>query len=135
MSKLLKYETYYDILQPNFGQKNIQLPYVDTDAFLLSVNTEVTMKDLKKLENIFDFSNIDENHEVLSNKNKEVMGKFKIETPKIIWIDEFVCLGSKMYAFKCGNDKKSKLKSVSKSQSKIIDFEEYYNCLFEGKYH
>ena len=35
-----------------------------------------------------------------------------------------------MYSFKCGNDSKSKLKGISKSQSKHIKFEEYYNCLF-----
>ena len=39
-----------------------------------------------------------------------------------------------MYGFKCGDDCKNKLKGVSKSHSKIIKFEEYYNCLFGGKY-
>ena len=57
---------------------------------------------------------------------------FKIETPKNSWIDEFICLGSKMYAFKCGDDSKNKLKSVSKSQSKYNKFEEYKNSL-DGK--
>ena len=55
---------------------------------------------------------------------KKVIGKFKVETPKIIWIDEFVCLRSKMYAFKCGDDSKNKLKGISKSQSKHIKFQE-----------
>ena len=40
-------------------------------------------------------------------KNKKVIGKYKMETPKNIWIDEFVCLGSKMYAFNCGDDSKT----------------------------
>ena len=31
------YETYYDILQPYFGEKNIQLHYIDTDSFVLSI--------------------------------------------------------------------------------------------------
>ena len=39
LSKLLKYETYYDKLQPCFGQENIQIDYVDTEAFVLSLNT------------------------------------------------------------------------------------------------
>ena len=94
LSKLLMYETYYDILQPYFGQENIQLHYMDTDSFILSVNTKDIIKDLKNLEDIFDFSNLDKNHELFSNKNKKVIGKFKIETPKNIWIDEFVCLRS-----------------------------------------
>ena len=39
-----------------------------------------------------------------------------------------------MYSFKCGEHSKNKLKGISKSQSKHINFEEYYNCLFGGKY-
>ena len=134
LSKLLMYETYYDKLQRYFGQENLQLHYMDKDSVVLSVNTKNIIKDLKNLEDIFDFSNLDKNHEIFSNKNKKVIGKFKIETPKNIWIDEFVCLRSKMYAFKCGDDSKNKLKGVSKSQSKNIKFEEYYNCLFGGDY-
>ena len=134
LSKLHMYETYYDKLQPYFGEKNLQLLYMDTDSFILSVNTKDIIKDLKKLEDIFDFSNLDENHEPISNKNKKVIGKFKIETAKNIWIDEFICLRSKMYAFKCGNDSKNKLKGISRSQSKLIKFEEFYNCLFDREY-
>ena len=117
------YETYYDKLQPYFGQENIQLHYMDTDSFILSVKKDI-IKDLKNLEGIFDFSNLDENQEVFSNRNTKVIGKFKIETPKNIWIDEIACLRSKMYSFKCGDDGKNKLKVVSKSQSKNIKFEE-----------
>ena len=128
LSKLHMYETYYDKLQPYFKQENVQLHYMDTDSFVLSVNTKDVIKDLKNLENIFDFSNLDKNHELFSHKNKKVIGKFKIETPKNIWIDEFVCLRSKMYAFKCGDDSQKKLKGISKSQSKNIKFEEYKKC-------
>ena len=95
-SKLHMYETYYDELQPYFGEQNLHLHYMDTDSFILSVNTKDIIKDLKNLEDIFDFSNLDENHELFSNKNKKVIGKFKIENPKNIWIDEFICLRSKM---------------------------------------
>ena len=108
LSKLHMYETYYDKLQPYFTQEIIHLHYMDTDSFVLSVNTKDIIKDLKNLEDIFDFSNLDKNHELFSNKNKKVIGKFKIETPKNIWIDEFVCLRSKMYAFKCADDSKNK---------------------------
>ena len=102
---------------------------MDTDSFVLSVNAKDIIRDLKNLEDIFDFNNLDENHELFSNKNKKAIGKFKIETPKNIWIDEFVCLRSKIYAFKSGNDTKNKLKGISKSQSKNIKFEEYKKCL------
>ena len=124
LSKLHMHESYYDILQPYFGQENIQLHYMDTDSFILNVNTNDIIKDLKNLENIFDFSNLDKNHELFSNKNKKVIGKFKIETPKNVIIDEFVCLRSKMYAFNCGDDFKNKLKGFSKSKSKHINFKD-----------
>ena len=40
LSKLHMYEIYYDKLQPRFGQEIIQLHYIDTDAFVLSLNTK-----------------------------------------------------------------------------------------------
>ena len=131
LSKLLMYETYFDKLQPYFRQEKIQLHYMDTDSFVLSVNTKDIIKDLKNLEDIFDFSNLDKNLELFSNKNKKLIGFFKFETPKSIWIDEFVCLRSKMYAFKCGSDNKNRLKGISKAQSKNNKFEEYKICLDE----
>ena len=134
LSKLLMYETFYDKLQPYFGYENIQVHYIDTDAFVLSIKTQDIIKDLKNLEDIFDFSNLDKNNELFSNKNEKVIGKFKIETPKNIWIDEFVCLRSKMYAFKCGGDSKNKLKGISKSYSKNIKLDEYKKCLDGEEY-
>ena len=44
---------------------------MDTDSFVLSVNTKDNIGDLKNLEDILDFSTIDENHELFSNKKKK----------------------------------------------------------------
>ena len=136
LSKLHMYETYYDTLQPYFGQENLQLHFIDTDGMIWSMKTKDIIKDLKILEDIFDFSNLDENHELFSNRNKKLNGKFENETPRNVFIDEFVCLRSKAYAFKCNdnNENKNKLRGISKSQSKHIKFEEYYNYLFGGEY-
>ena len=134
LSKLIMYETYCDKLQPYFGQETIQLPYMDTDSSVLSVNTKDIIKVFKTLKGIFDFSNLDKNHEIFSDKNKKVIGKLKIETPRKTWIDEFICLRSNMYAFKCGADSKIKLKGISKSRSKFTKFEEYKNCLDGREY-
>ena len=95
LSKLHMYETYYDTIQPYFRQENLQLHYIDTDGMILSMNTKDIINDLKNLEEIFVFSNLDEDHELFSEKNKKVIGKFKTETPKNVWIDEVVCLRSK----------------------------------------
>ena len=86
------------------------------------------------MEDNFDCTNLDKNHGIISIKNKKVIGFFKIETAEKNWIDEFVCLESRMYSLKCEDDNRKKLKGVSKSQSKHIKFEEYKNCLDGKKY-
>ena len=50
LSKLLMFETYYDELEPYFGEKNLQLHYMDTDGLVLSVNTHDKIIDLKNLD-------------------------------------------------------------------------------------
>ena len=102
----------------------------------VSVETQNSINDIKTLEDIFDFSDLDENHVLFSNKNKKIFGLFKIETPKNIWIDEFVSFRSKAYSFKCNDidENKKKIKVISKSQTKHIILEDKYNCLFGGKH-
>ena len=131
VSKLVMYETYYDKLQPHIGQEITQLHCMDIDSFVFSMITEIIIKDMENLQSMFDFSNLDKKHELFSKKNK-VIGKFKIETPKNIWIDEFVCLRIQMFSFKCAIDTKNKIKGNSKSQSEHNKFEEYKKCL-DGK--
>ena len=75
-------ETYYDKLQRYFGQTKLQLQYMDTDSFVLSVKTKDITKDSKNLEDIIDFSNLDKNHDLFSNKNKKLFGFLEIATPK-----------------------------------------------------
>ena len=124
------YETSYDKLQPHFGEEKLELHYMDTDSFELSVNAKDIVEELKNLEDLFEFSNINEDHELCSIKNKKVVGKFEREILKNTCFEKFICLRSKMYAFKCGNDSKNKLKGISKTSSKRANFEDYYNCFF-----
>ena len=98
------------------------------------MNTKDIIKDLKILGDLFDFSNFDKTHELFSNKNKKVIGKTKLETPKTLIVDEFVALNRKMYSFKCRYDSKNKLKGISKSQSKHIQFKEYKKRLTGKKF-
>ena len=84
LSKLHMYETSYDKLQPYFGKEKIQSHFIDTDAFVLSVKTKDKFRELKNQEDIFDFSNLDKNHELFSIKNKKPVRFFEIETPKNI---------------------------------------------------
>ena len=73
---------------------------MDTHSFVLSLNKKDILQDLKNLEDLFDFSNFIESHELFSNK-KKVIRNYKVETPKNLRLDEFIHLRSKMYAFKC----------------------------------
>ena len=98
----------------------------------MSMKTQNIIRQLNNVEDKFDFSNLDENHKLFSKKNKKVLRKFKKETPKNVFLDEFICLRSKMYGFECGNESKNKIKGISESYSKIIKFEEYKKCL-DGK--
>ena len=85
---------------------------MDTDTFVLSVNTKNNIKDFYSLEDSFDFSNLSESLELFSNRNKKVIGKFKTQTPKNDYVDKFVCQRSKMFAIKCADDSKNKLKGI-----------------------
>ena len=53
LSKLHMCETFYDTLQPYFGQENLQLHYFDTDGMFLSMKTKDIIKDLKKIGRYF----------------------------------------------------------------------------------
>ena len=75
------YETYYDKVQPLLEQDKFQFIFTDCDSFVLSIRTRNINKDLKNLENLFDFSNLDINHELFSNKKKTILAKFKMGTP------------------------------------------------------
>ena len=59
LSKFLLCETYYGNLQPYFSRENLRLHYLDTESFILSVNKKDIIKDIKNLEDLFDFSNLE----------------------------------------------------------------------------
>ena len=138
LSKLLMFETYYDKLQKYFGIDGIQIHYQDTDAFILSVKTTDIVYDLNKLQEqykIFDFSNLNKEHRLFSNEFKKIPGYLKIETPKSIYIDEFVCLRSKCYAYMAQLDGyEKKFKRIVKGYKKKISFDQYYKCLMNQSY-
>ena len=63
---------------------------METDSFILIVNTKVIIKDLRNSKDTFGFSNLDKNHEIFSNKNEKVVGKLNLETPENILVIELV---------------------------------------------
>ena len=50
---------------------------MNTDSFVLGMNTKDIIKDLKKLEDLFDHSGLKENHEIFGNENKKILVNFK----------------------------------------------------------
>ena len=73
---------------------------------------------MKNLEIVFDCSNLDGKHELFNNKNKKVVGNFKLETSKSFWIEKVIALRSKTCSFKRNDKITNKKKNISKSQSK-----------------
>ena len=50
---------------------------MDIDSFILSVKPKGIIRGLKNLEDIFGFGNLNKNHDLFSNKNKKVLGKYQ----------------------------------------------------------
>ena len=98
-SKILMYEFWYDYLQPMYNDK-IELCYMDTDSFIIYVETddfhEDTSNDVNKW---FDTSNYskDINRPLEKGKNEKAIGKFKDELGDFI-MREFFAHRTKTYA-------------------------------------
>ena len=103
-SKELMYHFYYDYLISKYKQ-NVKLMYMDTDSFVLEIETDDFYEDIKNgLEEWFDTSGYDKNMELpeysnIANVNKKVIGKMKEELGKG-FMTEFVAVFPKVYAYK-----------------------------------
>ena len=99
-SKMLMYEFWYDYLRPMYGDK-IELCYMDTDSFIIYVETEDIYKDISNHVNKwFDTSNFskDINRPLEKGKIEKIIGKFKDELGGLI-MSEFCARRPKTYAF------------------------------------
>ena len=105
------YEFCYHNIQPYYDSR-INLHYMDTDSFILSIKTTNLLKDLEYFKKDFDFSELDENYQLYNSINKKVIGKRKIETSPILELDNFVALRSKSYSFSNKTLQKAKQKGI-----------------------
>ena len=80
-----------------------------TDRLVLSVNTIDNNKNLQHFNDLFDFSNLDEDHKLLSDKNTNYSGNFIYKTRKNKKTDDFICLRSQPYSFRCNDENTNKL--------------------------
>ena len=129
LSKLLMYEWYYDKMQLYFGEDNLELHYLDTDAFIFSFKTIKSLfEDLKHFKEDFDFSDLDPSHELYSEINKKVIGKMKLETLPELDLDGAVFLRSKSYSLNIKqNSSHCKHKGVQDNNKYTL--EDYNYCL------
>ena len=106
------YGVFYSILQPSF--KDLQLHYMDTDSFVLSISGGNDDKEHKDLSNL----------EPPIKTNKKVPGKFKHELGSRI-IEEFIALPPKSNSFE---DYPNKIRKKKKNCNNA-KHEEYDNAL------
>ena len=131
-------EFYYHKLQPYYSS-SVKLHYMDTDSFTLSIKTRDLINYLEYFKDDFDFSELDENHELYDTINKKVIGKMKIETSPIIELDNFVALRSKSYSFSYGQKatQGARQRTVQESKQKGIQhtppYTQFINSLFNSE--
>ena len=101
ISKTLMYEFWYDYLKAKYQDK-IKLCYMDTDSFILKVQTENFYKDIASdVDKWFDTSKYDQNDNrpLPMGKNKKIIGKFKDELNGKV-MTEFIALRARTYSFR-----------------------------------
>ena len=99
-SKELMYEFYYDYLKPKFKDK-VKLLYMDTDSFVLHIETEDFYEDIKNdMHDWFDTSKYLKlmNLPLEYRVNKKIIGKMKDELFDG-FMKEFIAIGPKVYGF------------------------------------
>ena len=79
--------------------EGVNLLYMDTDSYILKINTEDIYMDISQDVDIYDTSNYKSCNKPFSRKNKKVIGKFKDELGGKI-MSEFVGMRAKAYAYK-----------------------------------
>ena len=139
ISKTLMYEFWYDYLKPKY-QDNIKLYYMDTDSFIIQINTDDYFKDISNdVIECFDTSNFDkyDNRPLEIGINKKIIGKFKDELRGKI-LTEFVALRAKTYAYtQLNNDKLEEHKKAKGTKTCVIkkhlNFDLYKNALFKNE--
>ena len=139
ISKTLMYEFWHDYLKPKY-QDNIKLCYMDTDSFIIQIETDDFFKDISNdVDKWFDTSKYDknDNRPLEIGKNKKIIGKFKDELNGKI-ITEFIALRAKTYAYTQLNEDKIEEHKKAKGTKKFVikkhlNFELYKRALFNNE--
>jgi hypothetical protein len=140
-AKFEMYHMYYNYLKPLWPQNRILIH--DTDSYILETQSPSLEKDLEKIKNKMDFSNLVEGHYLRNTDRKNAPFLHKLETKFLFEIKEVVALRSKCYALRCGaidqqGDIEGNFSDIKKckgiqraSVAKQLTFEDYKKALFE----
>lgn len=136
LSKIPMYEFYYDVIQKVFG-KRAGLLYMDTDSFILSIESKNPWDELEPFKEKLDTSNFDKKHPLYSLSNASKLGCFKSETGSD-QILAFCGLKSKLYSLMImKNGEVEEIKKGKGVPSRVLDrnfsFDNYLSCLLEDK--
>ena len=135
ISITLMYEFWYDYIKPKYKVK-AQLCYMDTDSFIIHIETEDFYKDIADdVDKWFDTSGYNKDDNKLPvGLNKKVLDIFKDELNGKI-MKEFIALRTKTYIFWNDDDEEmKKAKGIKKCVIKcILKFNDYMNALFKSK--
>ena len=139
-SKELMYKFYYDYLKPKYNDK-INLLYMDTDSFVLHIETEDFFEDIKN--NIHDWFDTSKYLKQLNlpleyGVNKKIIGKMKDELFDG-FMKEFIAIAPKVYGFKQFkyNNTINEFKRVKGTNrcvtNKTLNFDHLKRCLFNNE--
>src|SRR6266498_520872 len=131
LSKLHMYRFWYEYVKEQYGD-NAQLGYMDTDSFIIQVETEDIYKDMAEQPDLFDLN------------DSKTIGLFKDETPGNVITESFHIRAKSYHYVLADKSTKSKHKGVSKKgmgemaentypKSKSPLTQVYQDCLFQKK--
>ena len=108
---------------------NTRLLFTDTDSLCYEIHGKKPLKKMYKYKELFDLSNFPVSSKYYCSDNKKVVGKMKDKYGGKS-ILKFAGLKSKMYSIL---DESSNKKSTNKCHNAFIEFQEYYDTLFQKK--
>lgn len=134
ISKQKMYDFHYNFMLSEYNMDNCNILYTDTDSFIYFLKEKNIYDVMKRHPEQFDTSEYQANNPFdIPLLNKKKYGIMKDENSGHI-MEEFVGLRAKMYCYKIHNGRVCKrAKGVRKGVLKQkLDFEAYYNCLFNN---
>ena len=134
LSKICVYRFHCDVIKKKLADK-CNMCYIDAHSFVYLIQDHDVYDFMKNNIDEFDTSDyIPDNPFNMPRVNKKVLGKMKDECAGTI-MTHFIGLRNKMYCTKVeGQNPVKKAKGVkSNVVKKTIQFEDYYNCLFNDE--